>query len=82
MNRKDLDAARILLEEKAARETAKSLGLPLTGFIGVLLRACRDSLLTPDEMRTLLADCRRQGTRYSDELIAEMHHRCQEVKQK
>ena len=81
MDRKEMNVARILLEEKAARETAKSLGLPLTGFIGVLLRACRDSLLTPDEMRALLADCRRQGTRYSDELIAEMYHRCQEVRQ-
>lgn len=80
MSRKDLGAARILLEERAAREVARDLGLPLTGFIGVLLRACRDKLLTANEMRELLETCRRQGTRYSNELIAEMARKCEEVR--
>jgi predicted nucleic acid-binding protein len=80
MGRKNLGASRILLEERAAREVAHDLGLPLTGFIGVLLRACRDKLLTANEMRELLETCRRQGTRYSNELIVEMTRRCEEVR--
>lgn len=67
--REALGISRILLEELAARKVAQQLGLPLTGFIGVLLMACDEQLLTPAEMRTLLETCRQQGTRYSDDLV-------------
>jgi predicted nucleic acid-binding protein len=59
----------ILLDEKAARAVAQELGLPMTGFPGVLGRAGVDGLVTQDDIRRLLHTCKRQGTHYSDELI-------------
>jgi predicted nucleic acid-binding protein len=67
--RAPLVVGQILLDEKAARKVAQELGLPLTGFPGVLGRAGLDGLLTQDEIRQLLQMCRQQGTHYSDELI-------------
>jgi len=59
----------ILLDEKAARNVARELGLRITGFSGVLGRAGQDGLLTKDEIQQLLKMCQQQGTHYSDELI-------------
>ena len=59
----------ILLDEKAARSVAKALGLSLTGFPGIVGRAGQDGLLTAEEIRQVLGNCQRQGTRYSDALI-------------
>ncbi len=79
MQRPSLQADRILLEEKAARRIAVNLNIPIAGFIGVLLLACSDGHLSPDEMQDLLETCRRQGTRYSNLLVAEAVKRCWEV---
>ena len=79
--RETLQVSRILLEERAARQVAQQLGLPLTGFVGVLLLACDEGLLAPAEMRTLLETCRQQGTRYSDELIDGVCQQCKELRQ-
>jgi predicted nucleic acid-binding protein len=68
-HRKNLDVAMILLDEKAARQVARQLGLNLTGFPGVLGRAGLDGVLTKDEIRQLLKMCQQQGTFYSDRLI-------------
>ena len=65
----DLNCEAILLEEKAARDVAQHIGLEVTGFVGVLIQACRDGLLEPDDIRTLLHECRSRGTRYTDALI-------------
>lgn len=78
--REALGVSRILLEERAARQVAQQLGLPLTGFVGVLLLACDEGLLTPAEMRALLETCRQQGTRYSDELIDGVCQQCEELR--
>jgi predicted nucleic acid-binding protein len=59
----------ILLDEKAARAVAQELGLPMTGFPGVLGRGGMDGLVTQDDIRQLLHTCKQQGTHYSDELI-------------
>jgi hypothetical protein len=59
----------ILLDEKAARAVAQELGLPMTGFPGVLGRAGVDGLVTQDDIRQLLHTCKQQGTHYSNELI-------------
>jgi predicted nucleic acid-binding protein len=67
--RTHLAVGQILLDEKAARTVAQELGLPMTGFPGVLGRAGLDGLLTQDEIRQLLQTCRQQGTHYSGELI-------------
>lgn len=79
MQRPDLQADRILLEEKAARQVAVSLNISVTGFVGVLLLACADGHLSPSGMQDLLETCRRQGTRYSNPLVAEAVKRCREV---
>jgi predicted nucleic acid-binding protein len=78
--REGLGVSRILLEERAARQVAQQLGLRLTGFVGVLLMACDEQLLTPAEMRVLLGTCRKQGTRYSDDLINEVCRQCEELR--
>ena len=72
--RKHLMVEQILLDEKAARQVAQELGLPLTGFPGVLGRAGLDGLLTQSEIRQLLKTCQQQGTHYSDELIEMVVH--------
>jgi len=63
-----------LIDEKAARAAAQDLGLPMTGFPGVLGRAGMDGLVTQDDIRQLLHTCKRQGTHYSDELIETVAH--------
>jgi predicted nucleic acid-binding protein len=78
--RETLGTSRILLEERAARQVAEELGLPLTGFIGVLLMACDEQLLTPAEVRALLEACRQQGTRYSDDLVDKVCQQCEELR--
>jgi len=78
--RKALGVSRILLEERAARQVAQQLGLPLTGFIGVLLMACDEQLLDPHEMRDILDTCRQQGTRYSDDLIDKVCQQCEDLR--
>lgn len=59
----------VLLDEKAARTVASELGLRVTGFPGILARAGLDGRLTGQEIRRLLKQCQRQGTRYSNALI-------------
>lgn len=48
----------ILLDEKAARSVAQELGLPMTGFPGILGRAGVDGLVTRDDIRRLLRTCK------------------------
>jgi len=76
MNRQELDCRAILLEEKAAREVAFKLGLPVTGFVGVLVKASLHGLLRAGEVRELLKICQQQGTRYSDAFIEEAVRLC------
>ena len=59
----------ILLDEKAARAVAQELGLPMTGFPGIVGRAGVDGLITQNDIRQLLYTCKQQGTHYSDDLI-------------
>jgi predicted nucleic acid-binding protein len=67
--RTHLMIGQILLAEKAARGVAQELGLPMTGFPGILGRAGMDGLVTQNEIRQLLYTCKQQGTHYGDELI-------------
>jgi predicted nucleic acid-binding protein len=82
MGRMKGKATQLLLEEKAARKIAQGLRIPLTGFAGVLLQACRNAVLSADEARAALMTCRQQGTHYSESLIAEVFRRCKEVRQR
>lgn len=67
--RASLVIEQILLDEKAARNVARELGLHLTGFPGVLGRAGLDGLVIQDKIRRLLKTCQQQGTHYRDTLI-------------
>lgn len=71
MQRTELQAGYVLLEEQAARLVARELGLNFTGFVGILIAAARVGLLTSDEVRAALETCRRKGTFYSDALTEE-----------
>ncbi len=69
MERSELGCEVLLVEEKAAREIARELGLEITGFVGVAARAASEGIVNAQEVRCLLETCRDQGTRYSDALI-------------
>lgn len=69
MQRKALGAHFILLDELAARDVAKTLGLSVTGFIGVLTLAYERGLITVEEIEPALRTCQAQGTHYSNQLI-------------
>ncbi|MBM4083437.1 MAG: hypothetical protein FJ272_01465 [Planctomycetes bacterium] len=67
--RSSLMIEQILLDEKSARRVAQQMGLPLSGFPGLLGRAGLDGMVTQAEIRQLLKACQHHGTRYSDALI-------------
>jgi predicted nucleic acid-binding protein len=69
MQHKALGAHFILLDELAARDVAKTIGLSVTGFIGVLTLAYEGGLITVDEVEQALRTCQAQGTHYSNQLI-------------
>jgi predicted nucleic acid-binding protein len=51
-----------LLDELASREIAGRCGLPVTGFAGILIMACRDKLISPEQVRQLPLICQAQFT--------------------
>ena len=63
----------LLIDERIARETAKSLGLEVTGFPGVLLMGCRSKLIGPDDLKSCLHECSQQGTYYGKSLIESVY---------
>ena len=78
MSRKDLAAIELLLDEAAAREAADQRGVPIVGFPGVLIRACRQGLISPEAVREALLDCRKQGTHYGSALIESVYGQLKE----
>jgi hypothetical protein len=75
MERADLQAVELLLDEAAAREVAQRRGIPILGFPGILIRACLQGLIEPEEVRDALRECQRQGTHYSTQFIEEICNR-------
>ena len=73
MEREDLDADVILLDGQAVREVAAESGLPVAGFVAILVKACLEGLLSAEQIRTLLEVCQAAGTRYSNALIEEIY---------
>lgn len=61
--------ATLLMDDRRARIVARSLGIPLTGTIGVLLLAKSSGLL--DAVRPALEECVREGYFLSAALITE-----------
>lgn len=69
LQKKNLMIDQIILDEKAARDTAQKQGLSMTGFPGILGRAGADGIVTKNDIRQLLKICQQQGTHYSNKLI-------------
>lgn len=59
----------VILDERLARRHARHLGLPLTGTLGVLLRAKQAQYIPA--LRPLIAAIREGGIWLSDTLVAE-----------
>lgn len=67
----DLKADRILLDERDGRKVAKSLGLKVTGVLGILLRVKKEDELysLPDALDALVKTA---GFRIAPELLAKV----------
>ena len=64
-----LDADRVLIDEREARQVAKSLGLQVTGVLGILLRAKREGYLASlTDTISLLQD--QAGLRIGQDLLS------------
>ena len=69
----------ILIDELAARSYAKTLGLRIAGFPGILLKATRSKVLNPEELKSRLESCRDQGTYYGQQLNEDVYQMAQIV---
>ncbi len=69
----------ILIDELAARNCAKTMGLRIVGFPGILLMAARSKVISPDELKSRLERCRDQGTYYGQQLIEDVYQMAQTV---
>lgn len=78
IDRTELQASEILLDEQAAREVAKAHGLPIIGFPGLLIRACKAGHLTPEDVRDILLKCVSLGTHYANHFIEAIYRRLKE----
>jgi len=73
MLRSDLGAIELLIDELAARYAAQRRGVPIIGFPGILIRACQQGIIDPEDVLSALEECRRQGTHYSPKLIKKVY---------
>lgn len=71
--RRSLQAVELLIDELAARDAAHRRKVPVIGFPGILVRACWQGIIEPDDVPVRLAECQRQGTHYSTRLINEIY---------
>jgi predicted nucleic acid-binding protein len=74
MQRSGPGAIELLIDELAARDVARLRKVPIIGFPGILIRACRQRIIEPEEVLSALEECRRQGTHYSPRLINEIYN--------
>jgi predicted nucleic acid-binding protein len=65
----EIYAGLVIVDERLARRHAKRLGLPLTGTLGLLLRAKQAQLIS--EVKPLIIAMRAGGIWLSDALVAE-----------
>jgi predicted nucleic acid-binding protein len=77
--RAEFSNSAILLDEVAARGVAVEEGLIISGFAGALLAAVERGLLTAEELKTRLDDCRELGTHYSLNFIEQVYQAAQEI---
>lgn len=72
----------LLLDELVARTVAKQLNLKLSGFPGVLLLAVQGGLISAEDLRKRLEQCRDQGTHYSASFIQQVYKMTQQGRRK
>ena len=65
-----LNADLVIIDERLGRRHARRLGLPLTGTLGVLLKAKAAGLIP--EIATIIDEIRRCGIRLSEALVAKV----------
>jgi len=66
----EMEADLLLLDEKLARFHAKHIGIPVSGTVGVLLKAKQAGYITA--LKPLLYELRLQGIWLSDDFISQM----------
>lgn len=74
MQRGDFQAVELLIDELAARDVARQRKVPFIGFPGILIRACWQRIIEPEDVLAALTECQRQGTHYSNKLINEIYN--------
>jgi len=68
----------LLLDELAARAVAKEQDIKLSGFPGVLLLAVQGGLISAEELKGRLEQCREQGTYYGANFIQQVYEMAKE----
>lgn len=63
----EIKADLVIIDDNATKKTAKYLGLPITGTMGVLLKAKREGYIT--EIASIIEEMRRKGFYISDNLV-------------
>ena len=64
----EISADLVLIDDNAAKKTAKYLGLTVTGTIGILLRAKKEGYI--DCVKDILNDLINEGLYISDDIMA------------
>lgn len=68
----------IVVDEIIARSIAADMNFNVTGFAGILLIGARVGIVSADDVRSRLEQCRRQGTYYSPAFIERVYQRAKE----
>ena len=66
----EMNAEQLLIDEKAARQVAKSRNLPLIGTMGILLLGKRQGYI--ENVKDILEQMQQQGTRISNHLYTQV----------
>lgn len=72
----------LLLDELAARAVAKEQNIKLSGFPGVLLLAVQGGLISAEDLKARLEQCRKQGTYYGADFIQQVYEMAKEGKKR
>lgn len=72
----------LLLDELAARDIARQMGVKLSGFPGALLLAVQGGLISAEELKARLEVCRKQGTHYGTNFIQQVYEMAKHSRRK
>ena len=65
----EIKADLLLMDEAAGRKVAQNMNLPITGSIGVLIKAFKSGIITADEADDAFARIKRANRHISEPLI-------------